>query len=550
MYYIEPNIPPPVLQDTLLKQSIIVIKQLPTWKRLSMFFFAIGMVLLPIVINWMNIQMIRGISNGLSIYFVGVKLIECVIDTIRELFLIKIGINAEIILVNTEIQRYALLSKPTTYRHPAETVIGKDLTNAASALNRIIEWGMQTITSTLGQIISSIIILMSMDLEWYDGIAFVLFGLIYYRVLIPIQKIITERMKIHRKKYDRCNNLLSFTSTEFQNKDYDPEDFSRILNDPIAYLGHIRPLYTYTFRTIDITMITIMGLYALFLPNDNLFAVKYVLVSSISNAINSIAQFGLHYHRYCSEYEKYYKIFLDKELQYDEFVAPQELPTELVLKSVKLHRGKYTISCNDTISIKQGDNLIIQGPSGSGKSSYLDGFMGFIPGIILNNAVNIRAYSHQMVCHLQNAQSIILSSVSIFDVFRSTDVHKIHKILLLFFEKDELDIVLSNISDENPFSAHIEGKMSGGQKTRFFLAATLYKAIKKHAKIVFLDEPEQGQDPQLQIATFNEIYKFAKQHHLTIFWITHLRAEPLTETNIHFNRKLTFHKGGRITVSE
>jgi len=549
-YNIENNIPIPTPADTLLQESISVIKRLPFYKRYILFFFSICMVLFPIIINWINIQMIKGVSNGLAYYFVTIKLIECVIDTFRELFLIKIGIDAEILFVVIETKRYGLLSKPTTYRHPAETVIAKDLTNAASALNRIIEWGMQSVTLTIGQIISSIILLMSMELQLYDGIAFVLFALVLWQILIPIQKIMTERMEIHRKKYDRCNDLMSFRSTEFQNKECQPNEISDTLNDPIAYDRKIRPLYNYTFRTIDVTMIITMIIYAWFSPNDNLFAVKYVLVNSISNAINSIAQFGTQYHRYCNNYEKYYKLFRDPELRYDEYVPPKELPEQFVLDKVNLYRGKYCISAIEPIHIRQGDNFIIQGPSGSGKSSFLDGFLGYIPGISLTNGVNIRSYAHQMVCHLQNAQSISLSSVSIFDVFRSTDQDKICEILQLFFEKDELDSILSNISSENPFEVYIEGKMSGGQKTRFFLAATLFKAIKKDVKIIFLDEPEQGQDYDQQIKSFKEINKFASKRRLTIFWITHLQPELLKETNIQFNKKLKFYKGGRITVAE
>jgi ABC-type Mn2+/Zn2+ transport system ATPase subunit len=543
------NIPPKPPEDTLLKEGVSVIKRLPYWKRFAMLFFAIAMVLFPIGINWMNIQMIRSISNGLALVFVGVRVCECAIDTLRELFLVKLGINAEVSIVIQETARYALFSKPTTYRHPAEKVIAKDLINAASALNRIIEWGMQSVTSTIGQIISSIVLLVSMELEWYDGIAFVLFGLVFWRVLMPLQKLMTERMEKHRNKYNKCNNLMSFRSTEFQNKECVPGEISNILNEPIAYDGQIRPLYIYTFRTIDLTMIAIMGVYAWFLPNDNLFAVKYVLVNTISSAISSIAQFGTQYHRYCNEYEKYYNLFRDPELKYDEYVAPDELPETLVLEKVELHRGEYVISCEDPISINQGDNLKMQGPSGAGKSSFLDGFMGFIPGIILDTGVNIRAYAHQIVCHLQNAQSISLSSVTIYEVFRSTDNDSIREVLDLFFEQDELDRVLSNISAENPFDTHIEGKMSGGQKTRFFLAATLFKAIQKKAKIIFLDEPEQGQDPDLQIKSFKAINEFASQRRLTIFWITHLRPEPLAETEIQFNTRLRFHKGGSITVA-
>jgi ABC-type Mn2+/Zn2+ transport system ATPase subunit len=547
------HIPPPNPKDTLFKQGISVIKSLPVWKQCAMLFFAIGMVLFPIGINWMNIQMIQGVSNGFAKVFVGVKLSEWVINVLRELFLIRIGINAQVMFVIDEVARYALLSKPTSYRHPAETVLAKDLINAASAINRLIEWGMQSLTSTFGQIISSFVLLMSMDLKWYDSIAFVMFALVFWRGLMPLQKSLTERMEIHRKKNDRCNNLISFLSTELKNKECDPNEYSGILNDPIEYDGQVRPLFTYTFGLIDITMIVIMGVYAWLLPNDNLFAVKYVLVNSISTSINSIAGFGTQYHRYCNDYEKYYKLFRDPDLKYDEYVAPQDCPNEIVLESVHLNRGNYVISCDESFRIKQGDNLIIQGPSGIGKSTFFDAFMGYISGIILRNGVNIRAYAHQMVYHLQNVQSFSLNSVSIFDVFRSNDPIHIRYFLDLFFEKPDLDKVLDNISKENPFGTHMEDKMSGGEKTRFFLAVTLEKAIRKKAKIVFFDEPEQGQDPPLQINSFRAINEFARQRGLTIFWITHLRPEPLNETGIQFSGRLQFERendGAKIMFSQ
>ena len=72
-----------------------------------------------------------------------------------------------------------------------------------------------------------------------------------------------------------------------------------------------------------------------------------------------------------------------------------------------------------------------------------------------------------MVCHLQNSQSISLSSVNICEVFRSTNKDSIYEVLELFFKQYELDRVLSNISAENPFDVYIEGKMNGGKRQDF-----------------------------------------------------------------------------------
>lgn len=544
--YHPPEFPPP--GETLLKEGIATIKRLSLIKQVQLLIFAFAMVCFPMILNWINIQMIRGFSNGFAVIYATFKLAEMVIDLIRELFLIRTGIHAEVSFIEKEVARYAKFSKPTTYKHPAEKVLVKDLTNAAGSINRIIEWGFQSFSWTVGQIISSIILLLSTDLAWYDSIGFGLFFLVYKFVLMPIQRKMTKRMEKHNKKYNRCHNLMSFRSTEFQNKESQADEFSGILNDPVAYDGKIVPLYSYTHRSVDLTMIVILYIYAFFLPNDIAFATKLILISAISTAISNIASFGNQYYRYCNNYEKYYKVFRDKDLKYDEYVAPKDLPETLNIVDVKVRRGDYLISCEKNISIQQGNQILIKGPSGSGKSSFLDAVMGYIPGIVLENGENIRAYSHQIVCHLQNAQSITLSSICIKDVFRSDDINAIREVLDLFFKKEELDLVLKNISADKPYSTFIEGKMSGGQKTRFFLASTLFKAIQKKAKIVFLDEPEQGQDPDLQIDSFRELKDFAEKYGLTSVFITHMREEPLQETGIEFHQRLHFKEGGLIDI--
>lgn len=540
----------PLPKPTLLGEAWATLGRLPRFTQGKLMIFVIAMVLFPIGLNWIQMRMVSGTSNGLAFIFVLFKFGQWILNVLRELTLVDIGEGAETSFIRKEVERYTRFDKPTSYRHPPEKTLVKNLAECASSINRMIEWGMQSFASTAGDIIACVILFLTTDLRWYDGIIFVVFALLYRFVLTPLQGVLTERMKKHNQIRNSSKDGTPFLAHELMNKEIGHDEFSNVLTEKVVYdCRSVRPLFTYTFSSIEGAMLLVIALYAWILPSDNEFAMKYVLLSTISGAINNIAQFGTQYKRYCQEYDSYYQLFADSNLVYETPVHPLDLPRESVISGVALKRGKYTVRCPNRITVQQGGAYLIQGPSGSGKSTFLDGVMGFISGIRLKGGRKIRSYTHQMVCHLQNAQSIALPNISIKRVFRSDDTGAIRRALDIVFERDELDEILSNLSSTDPYGVLIQDRLSGGQKSRFFLALTLFKAIRKGAKIVFLDEPEQGLDPELKIKTYQRINEFAKTQRLTVFWISHLRQEELDETGIQFNNRLMLQKGGLIIVS-
>lgn len=540
-------------KSSLLRQSISMLNKLVFWKKISLLLFSCSMVFFPLMINYINVKMIQG-SNNLSLYFCNIYLLNVFIDFIREIFLIKVGVDCAIIFIRNEIKRYSELSKPTTYKYPASKTLEKDLSSAANSIIRFIEWGTQSIFYTLGTIVScsTIIFTQSAGIQDILFVFVIIFGFIL--VLRPIQAKMTKTMEKHREITNRSNDLLSYRSVELQNKECSAIEYSHTLGDPVDFDRNVMTLFTYTHRFIDLMIAAVMYINAFYSPDDRHFAIKYVLINSMANAINSISSFGNQYSRYCNDYEKYYRMFRDSSLKYEEKIPQQDIPELFTLSQIHVPRGSHIVTSTNPLVISQGKQYLIKGPSGAGKSTFLDAIKGFIPGILVQSGVLIGAYCDKIVVHLQNAQSTSLTNVSIYDIFRSTDSDKIRKFLELLFDRNKLKTILDNISehkeDADPFSKFIENKMSGGEKTRFFLAHTLFKAIENGAKIVFLDEPEQGQDPDLQIETFKVISQFARDNNLTVFWITHLRSEALTETEITFDGgTLNFSLDGRITIN-
>jgi len=523
-------------KSNLAEQSFLMLKYLSIWKKILILFFGVCMLIFPYLINLMNIKMIKNMGD-IRFSFCIVNITQTLIDVIRTIFMIFIGTKNAIQFLNTEVFRYSMLSKQTTYKYSATKTMDQDIRDASNTINRFIEWGLTAFVSAIGSMLSCFLILLSMNPSMYDLIALLFLFFLFFGLLHPIQKRLTVNMEKQQKIYHRTRDLLTFRSIEFQNKECSPKEYFRTIVAPFEYGIQVECLFNLAYYAINLITNVFIFLFAYSVKDDRSFAEKYVVISSITLAIREISEFGNHYRRYCNEYGKYVSMFSDN-LSYDETISQEDIPQMFCIESIDISKGAHHIHCNDKIEIEQGKHYLIRGPSGSGKSTLLDAFLGYLPKIVLDNGVNIRAYNEKIVVHLQHCSATKLTNVSIYDVFRSRERDKIREMVEMFIPRNKFEIILQNIgnnSKEDAFGLYIEDKMSGGEKTRFFLAKTLFKALKIGAKIVFLDEPEDGQDPDKQIESFRVIYELARKHNLTVFWITHLRDNVLEETNINFD---------------
>lgn len=86
--------------------------------------------------------------------------------------------------------------------------------------------------------------------------------------------------------------------------------------------------------------------------------------------------------------------------------------------------------------------------------------------------------------------------------------------------KERIDFVL-NLVDLTDWKEAPVGSLSGGMKRRVELA----RGLVHYPKILFLDEPTTGLDPQTRANIWSYIYKLQKEKNITIFLTTHYMDE-------------------------
>ena len=515
------------------------------WQKILVVFFLTLMLIIPLLTNWMNVQMVQG-SNAMSfaVIFVIVRIMERLIDVLRNCFLLRIASALQSIFLRCGITHYASLSKPSRLSNPAYTFI-KFLQEASWSINHLIEWGIYAMGSMVGQSVSAGILLFVFDLEWIDYIILPIAIAIAFFAIRKLQKILTERQEISREIGEKTTDLEQLKAIGLQNGDIGADEIINFLLNQIHYDNYfVRPLYNYIGSTLDITLELVALAYAIYLPTDRAFVAKLVLIRTISSALNSVTHFLSQYNRYYNKYLKYRKHF-DKELSYDEHYEQLSLPEKgLEITNISIRRGdNYSIE-GENIAIELGKHILIQGPSGAGKTSFVDAIRGFISGITLSTGVPGN-YSNHIYMHAQScASSVQLTSVSLadlFDTMNPSDFERIGKLLEIVFSESELARILENISKEQPFQTKIDGKLSGGQQARIFIALTLWNIEKYSSKITIFDEIESALDSGNRVSVLKKLYAYLNVRNIATIWITHMCQCELSKCGIDFD-------GGRLIL--
>jgi ABC-type iron transport system FetAB ATPase subunit len=147
--------------------------------------------------------------------------------------------------------------------------------------------------------------------------------------------------------------------------------------------------------------------------------------------------------------------------------------------------------------------------------------------------------------HAQSCASLVqLTSVSIanlFDASTQADFERIYELLKIVFTETELTGILDRISKEKPFETNIEGKLSGGQQARIFIALTLWNIEKQSSKIAIFDEIESALDPGNRVVVLQKLYLYLNGRNIAAIWITHMCECELTKCGIDFD-------GGRLLL--
>ena len=168
------------------------------------------------------------------------------------------------------------------------------------------------------------------------------------------------------------------------------------------------------------------------------------------------------------------------------------------------------------LSINSGEIFGLLGPNGAGKTStleMLEGLSDIDGGEVFINKIDVKNNPYEV----KKIIGVQLQSNEYFDRLNLSDL------LILFANLYSISVnpetLLAKVDLENKIHA-LPDDLSGGQRQRFSIAC----ALVNHPKILFLDEPTTGLDPQAKRNLWN-LAKSLNEEGMTIVLTTHNMEE-------------------------
>ncbi|MBR5514756.1 MAG: ABC transporter ATP-binding protein [Clostridia bacterium] len=194
----------------------------------------------------------------------------------------------------------------------------------------------------------------------------------------------------------------------------------------------------------------------------------------------------------------------------------------IVIENLHKSFGEIKAVNDLSIKVKEGELFAFLGVNGAGKSttiSILCGQMTKDSGKVYVNGVDAESangdYKSDIGVVFQN--SVLDKSLSVLDNLKSRAA--LYGIYEKEFDKKLKE--LSSLLDFEDLLKRTVGKLSGGQKRRIDIA----RALLHDPKILILDEPTTGLDPQTRKLLWNAVQELQKKRKMTVFLTTHYMEE-------------------------
>lgn len=177
--------------------------------------------------------------------------------------------------------------------------------------------------------------------------------------------------------------------------------------------------------------------------------------------------------------------------------------------------------------VKEGELFAFLGVNGAGKSTTINIMCGQLSkdsgSVVINDAdldKNLNHIKGTLGIVFQN--SVLDSALSVYDNLQSRAA--LYGITGMAFRERLSE--LTKLLDFEDLLKRTVSKLSGGQRRRIDIA----RALINKPKILILDEPTTGLDPQTRKTLWNVISDLRKNENMTVFLTTHYMEEA-TETD-------------------
>lgn len=182
-----------------------------------------------------------------------------------------------------------------------------------------------------------------------------------------------------------------------------------------------------------------------------------------------------------------------------------------------------TVAVNDiSFKVKRGEVFAFLGPNGAGKSTtikMLTTLLNPTSGKISLNGFDAIKEKNKV----RDSFGIVFQEASVDEELTAKENMEFHAVLYKIPKaerKEKIDRLLKFVGLEEWRDVFVK-KFSGGMKRRLEIA----RGLLHHPKVLFLDEPSLGLDPQTRTQIWEHIMKLNKERQMTVFLTTHYIEE-------------------------
>ncbi|WP_435282248.1 ABC transporter ATP-binding protein [Streptomyces koelreuteriae] len=221
---------------------------------------------------------------------------------------------------------------------------------------------------------------------------------------------------------------------------------------------------------------------------------------------------------------------------------------ELTAVTKHYTRAKDTVQALDGIdlTIPDGDRLVIQGPTGGGKSTLLQ-MLGALDrptsGEIILDGTDLAALPEARLTRVRSESiGFVFQSFNLIPTLTAQENVETALVPLGMKPKQRRERAAEALESVGLGErlAHLPGEMSGGQQQRVAIA----RALVKQPKVLLADEPTGNLDESTRDEIMDVLIRMWKELGLTFVMVTHDSALAKQAPRVATIRK------GRITVQE
>lgn len=197
---------------------------------------------------------------------------------------------------------------------------------------------------------------------------------------------------------------------------------------------------------------------------------------------------------------------------------------KLILDNLNKSYGNFQALKNFSLTIEDGELIVIVGPSGCGKTTVLR----IIAGLLKQDSGKIMLDSNDisdMAAYKRNV-SMMFQSYALFDHMNCFDniAYGLH---YLGYSKQDINNKVNDIARMLNIDTLLKRKpsmLSGGQKQRIALA----RCLVRDAKVLLMDEPLSALDTDLKNQMRFELKQMQRKLNKTMIYVTHDWMEAMT----------------------